>query len=269
MSRSFHNKILCVNLSTRTVAVEEPGEAYLRRYMGGWNLIADVLLKRVPAGADPLGPDNVLVYAPGVLTGLAISGASRSAVGAKSPVTGGFGAAEAGGAFRPTDAPGSMHDRRARRTPVYLWIADGACEIATLPPSGAGPRETEAPSRRGRPGAGGLAMIGPGGENMVQYACVMHGLRTPPARTGLGAVMELQRLKAVRRSAAGVDGADADTVRAMARRGGAGGARGHPRGLGGARGCRRRGARGRASSRMPIRNFRDGEVPEISGLSTS
>ena len=42
--------------------------------MGGWNIIADTLLREVPPGADPLGPDNVLVFAPGVLTGLAISG---------------------------------------------------------------------------------------------------------------------------------------------------------------------------------------------------
>jgi len=97
MNCSYHNKVLRVNLTDGTIAVEERGAVYFRRYMGGWNIIADVLLKKVPAGADPLGPENVLVFAPGVLTGLAISGASRNAVGAKSPITGGFGAAEVGG----------------------------------------------------------------------------------------------------------------------------------------------------------------------------
>ena len=71
MATSFHNKILRVDLTTGTVKVEEPGPVYLRRYMGGWNIIADVLLREVPVGADPLGPDNVLVFAPGLLTGLA------------------------------------------------------------------------------------------------------------------------------------------------------------------------------------------------------
>ena len=58
MARSFHNKILRVNLTTGTIAVEEPGLLYMRKYMGGWNVIADVLLREVPQGADPLGPDN-------------------------------------------------------------------------------------------------------------------------------------------------------------------------------------------------------------------
>ncbi|MCD6520415.1 MAG: aldehyde ferredoxin oxidoreductase, partial [Anaerolineae bacterium] len=69
MSRSYHNKILRVDLTNGTITVEEPGVVYLRRYMGGWNIIADVLLREVPAGADPLGPENKLVFAPGVLTG--------------------------------------------------------------------------------------------------------------------------------------------------------------------------------------------------------
>ena len=90
MSASFHNKILRVDLTKGTTTVDEPGLPYLRRYMGGWNFVGDTLLKEVPQGADPLGPENVLVFAPGVLCGLAISGASRSAVGGKSPITGGF-----------------------------------------------------------------------------------------------------------------------------------------------------------------------------------
>src|SRR5512139_66775 len=95
--RSFHNKILRVNLTSGQISVDEPGEVYFRRYLGGWNIIADVLLKEVPKGADPLGPQNKVVFAPGVVTGLAISGATRSAVGAKSPLTGSFGATEMGG----------------------------------------------------------------------------------------------------------------------------------------------------------------------------
>ena len=43
MSRSFHNKILRVNLTEGTISVDEPGMAYFRRYMGGWNFVADTL----------------------------------------------------------------------------------------------------------------------------------------------------------------------------------------------------------------------------------
>ena len=90
MSRSFHNKILRVNLSEGKITVDEPGMSYFRRYMGGWNIIADVLLREVPKGADPLGPKNKLIFAPGVVTGLALSGASRNAVGGQVAPHGGF-----------------------------------------------------------------------------------------------------------------------------------------------------------------------------------
>jgi len=60
MSRSFHNRLLRVNLPHGDIQVEEPGAVYLRRYMGGWNIIADALLREVPPGADPLGPENKL-----------------------------------------------------------------------------------------------------------------------------------------------------------------------------------------------------------------
>ncbi len=99
MACSYHRKVLRVDLTSGTVRVEEPSDAFYRRNMGGWNLIAEVLLREVPVGADPLGPANKLVFAPGVLTGLALSGASRNAIGAKSPLTGAFGAAEVGGGW--------------------------------------------------------------------------------------------------------------------------------------------------------------------------
>ena len=154
MSCSYHNKILRVNLTDGAIAVEEPGDIYLRRYMGGWNIIADNLLKRVPPGADPLGPENVLVFAPGVLTGLAISGASRNAVGAKSPNTGGFGAAEVGGdwpaQFKRAGFDALVVEGAAER-PVYLWIKDGECEIRDASHLwGKGTKETQTTIRRNR-----------------------------------------------------------------------------------------------------------------------
>ena len=93
----YWNKILHVDLPSRSWTIEEPGDEFFRRYGGGRGLIAHYLLKHVPAGADALGPDNVLVFAPGVLTGAPFPGNGRHAVGAKSPLTGGFGEAEAGG----------------------------------------------------------------------------------------------------------------------------------------------------------------------------
>ena len=63
-----------VDLSRGTVATKTVPEEIYRRYPGGSALAAYLLLQAIPAGADPLGPDNVLVMAVSPLTGLAISG---------------------------------------------------------------------------------------------------------------------------------------------------------------------------------------------------
>src|SRR5262245_57046258 len=98
MQRSgYWNKIMHVKRTDRSTRIVEPGDAFFRRYAGGRGLIAHYLLKYVPKGADPLGPDNILVIAPGVITGAPVPGAGRHSVGAKSPLTGGFGESESGG----------------------------------------------------------------------------------------------------------------------------------------------------------------------------
>src|SRR5256885_15323370 len=95
----YWNKILHVDLGDRRTWIEEPGDAFFRRYAGGRGLIAHYLLKYVPKGADPLGPDNLLVIAPGLITGAPVPGAGRHSVDAKSPLTGGFCQSEAGGSW--------------------------------------------------------------------------------------------------------------------------------------------------------------------------
>ena len=273
MSQSFHNKILRVNLTEGVVSVEEPGVVYLRRYMGGWNLIADVLLREVPKGADPLGPENVLVFAPGVLTGLAISGASRNAVGAKSPLTGTFGASEVGGdwgaQFKRAGFDALIVEGASER-PVYLWITDGTCQIRDAAGLwGKTVKETQEAIREelGESRAE-LTMIGPGGENLVRYACVMNGLKDAAGRSGIGAVMGSKKLKAVvARGTMDVEGADPEAIRAMARRA-AQEVRAGERAAGlakwGTGGGELEG--GVISGNLPVRNFRDGEFPEIHGL---
>ncbi|MBC7235828.1 MAG: aldehyde ferredoxin oxidoreductase family protein [Chloroflexi bacterium] len=273
MTRSFHNKILRVNLSTGNISVDEPGELYFRRYMGGWNIIADTLLREVPQGADPLGPENKLIFAPGVLCGLAISGATRSAVGAKSPLTGAFGAAELGGYFS-ADLKRAGFDaiivEGVSAKPVYLWIKDGKAEIRDASHLwGKTTKETlELLEQELSDNRIHAQLIGPGGEKMVRFACVMDGLKDAAGRTGMGAVMGSKKLKAVvARGTMNLDGVDADKIREMARRAaqevqeGTRAANLHKYGTGGAalEG-------GVLQGNLPINNFRDGEFPQISGL---
>jgi aldehyde:ferredoxin oxidoreductase len=219
----FTGKILRVDLTSGQIEVEEPCESFYRRYLGGSGLIAYYLLKEVPKGADPLGPDNLLIMAGGAMTGVPVAGAGRSAVGAKSPLTDGYGEADVGGFFGAELRRAGFDAlvvRGKASSPVYLWIHDGEVEIrpadhlwgmTTLECQEA-VRE-ELGERRAR-----LAMVGPAGEKMVRFACVINDLKHAAGRTGMGAVMGAKNLKAVAaRGTTAVPVADSDGVKALAR----------------------------------------------------
>lgn len=198
----YWNKILHVDLATGTTSVEEPGDAFYRKYGGGRGFIGHYLLKLVPAGADPLGPNNVLVFAPGVLTGAPVPGAGRHSVGAKSPLSGGFGEAEAGG-FWGSELKRAgwdaivVHGASAR--PVYLWINEDRAEIrdaSHLWGKVTGDVEEAIHAELGDPRIR-VAQIGPAGENLVRFANVANDLNEFAGRSGLGAVMGSKKLKAI------------------------------------------------------------------------
>jgi aldehyde:ferredoxin oxidoreductase len=198
----YWNKILHVNLTARTTWIEEPGDAFFRRYGGGRGFIAHYLLKYVPKGADPLGPDNVLVFAPGVLTGAPVPGAGRHSVGAKSPLTGGFGESESGG-FWGAELKRAGWDavvvHGVSATPVYLWINEGAVQFrdaSHLWGKVTGVVQDAILAELGDPRAR-VAQIGPAGENLVRFAVIANELNEVAGRTGMGAVMGSKRLKAI------------------------------------------------------------------------
>ncbi len=275
MSRSFHNKILRVNLSRGTIAVEEPDIAYLRRYMGGWNIIADVLLREVPAGADPLGPQNKLIFAPGVLTGLPFSGSSRNAVGAKSPLTGGFGTGDVGGHW-PAEFKRSGFDaiivEGVSPKPVYLWIKDGVAELRDAGHLwGKDTAETwealqqETGDKRIR-----VAMIGPGGENMVRYACIMNETKDAAGRTGLGAVMGSKKLKVVVvRGTKPLEAANPEKIQELAQWMAKGVNAGEQAAWAHTYGTGAHIEDMLPTGNLPIRNFRDGEFPNAAEISAN
>src|SRR5574337_365178 len=120
-------KLLHVDLTTRQTGVEEVPETVVRKYLGGGALASYILLRDMPTGVDPLGPDNVLVFMTSVINGLSLSGTNRYTAAAKSPLTGGYGESEAGGWWGPElRAAGwdGLVIRGASKTPVYLWIKD-------------------------------------------------------------------------------------------------------------------------------------------------
>ena len=219
----YWNKILHVNLTDRRTWIEEPGDAFFRRYGGGRGFIAHYLLKHVPKNADPLGPENVLIFAPGVLTGSPVPGAGRHSVGAKSPLTGGFGESEAGG-FWGAELKRAGWDgivvHGAAATPVYLWINEGAVEFrdaSHLWGKITGDVQDAILAEIGDPRAR-VAQIGPAGENLVRFACIANELNEVAGRTGMGAVMGSKKLKAiVVRGKTAVKLADAKGLTAVAK----------------------------------------------------
>jgi aldehyde:ferredoxin oxidoreductase len=198
----YWNRILHVNLGDRTTWTEEPGDAFYRRYGGGRGIIAHYLLKYVPQGADPLGPENVLIFAPGVLTGAPVPGAGRHSVGAKSPLTGGFGESESGG-FWGAELKRAGWDaivvHGVSDSPVYLSITEDTVEFhdaAHLWGRVTGDAEGEIVAELGDPRTK-VALIGPAGEHLVRFACIANDLNEVAGRTGMGAVMGSKRLKAI------------------------------------------------------------------------
>jgi len=202
MSYGYTGKILKIDLSRRHIGVEEHGDAFYRRYLGGRALSLYYLLNEMPAGADPLGPENLLIFAPGVLTGAAVSGQGRNGVGAKSPLTGGLGSAEAGG-FWGYELKRAGFDavvvRGQASSPVYLWIKDGQAEIRDaehLWGLTTGDCEDAVHDELGDERIR-TALIGPAGENLVRYAAVVNDRSHFAGRTGLGTVMGSKRLKGI------------------------------------------------------------------------
>ena len=202
MPNGYNGKILHVDLSSMKMKVEEPDEVFYRTYLGGGGIASYYLLKGLKPGIDPFSPDNVLVFASNVISGVPIAGMTRYTVAAKSPLTGGFGEAEAGGFWGP-ELKSAGFDAvvitgKAAK-PSYLWIHDGKVELRSAEKAWgleSGPAQEkireEVKEKRAR-----VAIIGPAGEKLVRFACVVNELKHANGRTGMGAVMGSKNLKAI------------------------------------------------------------------------
>jgi aldehyde:ferredoxin oxidoreductase len=195
-------RLLHVDLTTRQTRTEELSETVTRKYLGGGALAAWILLRDLPPGVDPLGPDNVLVFTTSIINGLSLSGTNRYTAAAKSPLTGGYGESEAGGWWGPelraAGWDGLVIHGRAER-PTYLWIKDDQVEFrdagaywGKLSGEVQDGLEQELGDKRIR-----VLQTGIAGEQGVRFAAIVNQLKHFHGRGGLGAVMGAKRLKAV------------------------------------------------------------------------
>lgn len=223
MPYGYHGKILHVDLTNNILKVEKPADNFYRKYLGGSALGLYYALKKIPPNTDPLGPENTLVFALSVLTGVPISGQSRMTAVAKSPQTGTIGDSQCGG-FWPAEMKFAGYDAvviegRALK-PVYLWLHNGEAELRDakhLWGKETGEVETairqELDDRRIE-----VLQCGPAGEKGVRYAALINMCSRANGRTGMGAVMASKNLKAVAvRGRARPETADKSKVQELAR----------------------------------------------------
>lgn len=202
MSYGYTGKVLHVDLTKGETMVEEPPEAFYRKYMGGSAMGLHYLFNEMSGGVDALGPDNVLTLFTGVLTGAPISGQSRLTSACKSPLTDCIADSQSGGYF-PAQLKFAGFDglviKGRAESPVYLWIKDGEVEIRDASHLWGGltldveeTLQKELGDKRIE-----VLQVGPAGENLVRYAAIMSMSNRAHGRTGTGAVMGSKNLKAI------------------------------------------------------------------------
>ncbi len=226
MPFGYRGKILHVDLTKGRLEVEEPPEAFYRKYMGGGAMGMYYILKMMPAGADALGPDNVIAMMASVTTGAPISGQSRFNVNAKSPITGAIGDSQSGGFFpaalKFAGFDGIVVTGRSPE-PVALIIEEGK-----------EPRLGDASHVMGmltaesedilKEEVGGtnkhVLQHGPAAERGVLFSNILSMSCRCNGRTGMGLVMASKNLKAVVVSGKQkVDLADPETVKTLQKEG--------------------------------------------------
>lgn len=200
----FQNNLARVDLSSRDVQYDEIDETDAKKYIGARGLGVKYVFEQGP-DVDPLGPENLLAFMTGPLTGTQTVMSGRIAVCTKSPLTetvtdshhGGW----SGARLKWAGFDGLLFEGEAE-TPVYAFVKDGKLELRDASHLwGLGVHETAARIEEECEGSYGKSLsimtTGPAGENKVRYACIMNEDDRASGRGGTGAVMGSKNLKAV------------------------------------------------------------------------
>jgi len=194
-------KILFVDLSSGEMKDEEFGEDILRKFVGGYGLAAKIIYDRQKPGVDALGPDNMLGFLTGPLTGTPAIIGSRYVVVGKSPLTGTWGDANSGGYFGPAlkfAGYDGVFFTGISENPVYLLIDSGKPELVDAEWLwGKDSNETDDMLQEKHGSKTRVACIGPSGEKLSLISGIINDKGRAAARSGLGAVMGSKKLKAI------------------------------------------------------------------------
>jgi len=201
--KAYTGKVLWVDLASGTFQEEAIPDEMYHRYLAGIGLGAALLYREMPAKADPLGPENILGFMSGLLTGAGSFFTGRWMAVAKSPLTGTWGDSNCGGtlalAIKQCGYDGILF-RGVSTKPVYLFIdSQGPQLLDASQYWGKDAVETEdlliaAHTHKKKPA---VAAIGQAGENLSLISGICNDRGRLAARSGLGAVMGSKKLKAV------------------------------------------------------------------------
>jgi len=200
MPGGYAGKILFVDLTTGTIKEEAPPESLYRDFIGGTGLGTRILYERMKPKTNPLGPDNILGFVTGPLTGTPTPGSGRFMVVTKSPLTGAWADSNSGGFWGP-ELKWAGYDAifisGISPRPVYLLLSNGKAELRNA--SHLWGRDTSETNDllQKEPGQVRVACIGPAGEACSLIAGIVNDSERIAARSGVGAVMGSKRLKAV------------------------------------------------------------------------
>ena len=201
MVNGYMGKLLFVDLASGTCKEEEPGEELCREFMGGYGIGARILYERMKPQVDPLGPDNMLGFLTGPLTGTPTMCSGRFVVVCKSPLTGTWGDANCGGDFGPYlkfSGFDGVFFSGASPKPTYLYIENGKPELKDASHLwGKDCLETEDMLKSAHGKETSVACIGPSGEQLSRLAAIINEKGRAAGRSGVGAVMGSKKLKAI------------------------------------------------------------------------
>ena len=194
-------KVLRVDLTALTSSVEDLDRKAAEQYIGGLGLGAKYLYDEIDPAVDPFSPQNKLLFATGPLTGTGAPAGNRYVVVTKSPLTGGIANSTAAGEFA-INLKYAGYDlvifEGKATSPVYVYIDDErVCFGDAGPLWGMDTEDTERAVIAATAADAKVSCIGPAGENLVRFACVINDMGRAAGRSGVGAVMGSKNLKAV------------------------------------------------------------------------
>lgn len=198
------------DLTNKTYEIEKLSQEYYKKWIGGRGMNSEVVYNETKKGMDPFDPANPLCFGAGPLVGSFAPLSGRTTISCRSPITcssigtdtHGHGDTNMGGsfgAFMKYAGYDQIIVKGKADKPVYLYIDDDKIEFRDAGHLwGLGTKKTTIKIMEELGDIDvRVALIGPAGENLVRFACIMSSFSSSGGRTGMGAVMGSKNLKAI------------------------------------------------------------------------